>query len=91
MTTVTHLADWTRKVAAGKEIEEHTFSSIYELTAFVQAEIIASKKRYNQIARMAGVCQSTVSKMAYGQTHQPRASTCLGILAALGWTISVRR
>jgi hypothetical protein len=91
MTTVTHLADWSRQTKAGAEIEEHSFASVYELTAFVQAEIVASKLRYKKIAELAGVCPSTVSKMAYGQTYQPRAATCLGILAALGWTIAVGR
>lgn len=72
-------------------IEEYTFADVHELAAFVAGEIRASKLKYARIAERAGVCASTVSKLAYGETHSPRANTVLQILLVLGFEIVARR
>ena len=71
--------------------QEFTFVDIYELCSFVQGEIVRSKLKYSAIAAKAGCCAATVSNLASGTTHQPRASTVLNILAVLGFELVVRR
>jgi hypothetical protein len=70
---------------------EYDFQDIYELCSFVQHEIIASKLKYSAIALRAGCCAQTVSNMASGETHQPRASTVMNILGVLGFQMVARR
>jgi hypothetical protein len=75
-----------RRQEISREIgKEYTFKNIYELCAFVQSEILNSKLKYAEIARRADCCAQTVSNMASGETQQPRASTVLSILGALGF------
>ena len=78
----------------GRELErkgEISFDSMAELCAFVQHEIIASRTKYVKLAAKAEVCASTISKMAHGETHFPRANTVFAILRALGYEVLVRR
>ena len=70
---------------------EFTFKDISELCAFLQHEILVSKLKYKDIAEKAGVCASTVSHMAHGDTHFPRAGTVFAILGVLGFEVVVRR
>lgn len=70
--------------------QEFTFADIYELCSFVQGEIVASKMKYARIADKAGCCAQTISHLASGETHEPRASTVLKILAALGFELVAR-
>lgn len=71
--------------------EEYSFADIYELCAFMQGEIVRSKLKYSVIAAKAGCCPQTVSRMASGETHQPRASTAMMILGVLGFQWVARR
>lgn len=69
---------------------EYTFKDISELLAFIQHEVHASGRKYNDIALHAKCCASTVSKLAAGETRFPRAQTVLEILRTLGFQIVVR-
>lgn len=79
-----------RRVLAKGGIREYNFRNVDELCAFVAGEIRASKKKYVRIAEKAEVCPSTVSNLAHGITHYPRAATLLQILRALGYEVFVR-
>lgn len=67
--------------------EEITFADIEELCAFVAHVIVSSKMKYVRLAEKAGCCPATISKLAAGETHLPRASTVLNILQALGYQL----
>ena len=69
---------------------EFTFKDTSELCAFVQHEILVSKRKYKDIADRAGVCATTVSNMAHGDTHFPRFGTVVSILRVLGFEVVVR-
>lgn len=71
--------------------DEYTFKDISELCAFLQHEIQSSKRKYKAIAEKAGCCAQTVSNMAHGQTHYPRAATVFDILRVLGFEVVVRQ
>lgn len=69
---------------------EFTFNDIEELCAFVAREISLSKKKYSRLAEKADVCPNTVSRMANGKTHHPRAETVFALLGVLGYEVVVR-
>jgi len=69
---------------------EYSFKDIQELCAFLQHEIQRSKRKYKAIAEKAGCCPQTVSNMASGTTHYPRAATVFEILRVLGFQVVVR-
>ena len=69
---------------------EYTFADIAELCAFLQHEIQSSKRKYRHLAEKAGMCASTVSKMAHGETHFPRAGTVFALLQILGYEVVIR-
>jgi predicted XRE-type DNA-binding protein len=52
-----------------------------------QQEIFQSGLKYRSIADAAGVCVSTVMKLAHGDVNWPRLETMIRILMVLGWTI----
>ena len=64
--------------------------NVYEMTRFVQSSIRESKMKLKDIAKKADCCTSTVSKIAYGITKDPRQGTVIRILLALGKSIYVR-
>lgn len=66
------------------------FEDTAALCDFCSKEIRASKIKYSKLAEKAGVCVSTISKMARGETNFPRANTILEILRALGFQVVVR-
>lgn len=70
---------------------EYTFADMNELCGFLAREIIASKMTFTKIAEKAGVCISTVSNLAHGETHFPRAGTVFQILRVFGYEVVVRR
>ena len=71
--------------------DEYSFKDIRELCAFLQHEIQRSKRKYKYIADKAGCCPQTVSNMASGTTHYPRAATVFEILRVLGFQVVVRQ
>lgn len=83
-----HRSKKFRTVSVG---EEMSFADVEELCAFVAHEIVTAKIKYIRLAEKAGCCPSTVSKLAAGETHLPRASTVLNILRALGFELVARR
>lgn len=74
--------DWTQEV---------DLNSIEDTCKFLQRELIATKRKFNDLALRAGCCASTVSKIAYGDTKSPRHSTVLMLLAVLGFNLVARR
>ena len=70
---------------------EYSFKDITELCAFLQHEIQSSKRKYKDIAERAGCCSQTVSNMASGTTHYPRAATVFEILRVLGFEVVIRQ
>lgn len=84
--TVTSLVHARAAQRAGRQ-GQYTLDGLYEICAFLTAEIQASKRRYSDIARRAGCCPSTVSNLASGQTKNPSSSTLVGILQALGFRL----
>lgn len=65
-------------------------SNVYEMCRFVQSEIRASKMKYVDIARRSGVTAQTVSRIASGETKDPRTGTIIKILLSLGRRIYVK-
>lgn len=59
--------------------------------ALCQRAIRTTSMKFREIADAAGVCPMTVSNIAYGDTKQPRMSTVVRILMALGWTVYAQR
>lgn len=88
MTTALATTGAARRVV--QDHEEFTFNDISELCAFLQHEIQSSKKKYVRIAEAAGCCAQTVSNMAHGETHYPRAGTVFAMLRVLGYEVVVR-
>lgn len=70
---------------------EYTFTDMLEVCAFMQAEIVASKRSYKWIAERAEVCAATVSNLASGTTHFPRAWTIFSILKVLDFEVVLRK
>lgn len=55
--------------------------------ALCQRAIRSTHRKFGEIAQMAGVCHSTVARIAYGDTKRPVMATVVRILMALGWSI----
>jgi hypothetical protein len=53
----------------------------------VQAEIFRCGWTYARIGFEADLCQSTVMKIAQGETTRPALRTIMKILIALGWEV----
>lgn len=82
-----------RRLASKREkagIREFSFKNTYELVDFVAQEIRSANIKFSRLADKAGCCPRTVAKIAYRDTKEPRASTVLNILKALGFEIFVR-
>lgn len=56
--------------------------------ALCQRAIRTTHLKFGEIADRAGVCKTTVSHLAYGDTKRPMMSTVVRILMALGWTVT---
>ena len=69
---------------------EFTFEDINELCAFVAREINFSKQKYSKFAAKCDLAHGTVSRMARGETHHPRAETVFAMLRVLGYEVVVR-
>lgn len=80
----------SRPIAEPDQWSDRHFNDIAALCQFLSAEIRNSKMKFSKIAEMANCSPSTVSKMAHGETHYPRAGTVLQILRALGFEVIVR-
>lgn len=87
MHTASHSASPRANLDIGRE---YTFADTNELCAFLQHEIMVSKKKYKDIAAKAGCCPQTVSNMASGSTHFPRFGTVMSILSVMGFELVVR-
>lgn len=70
--------------------QEYSFDEINQLCDFCMREINATKQKYSKLAEKAGVCPTTISNLAKGNTNFPRASTVLQVLRALGFEVIVR-
>jgi hypothetical protein len=57
----------------------------------VRSEIFHSAMRYEDIARGAGVCHGTISKLANGYTKWPSQKTLFGVIATLKLGIRLER
>jgi transcriptional regulator with XRE-family HTH domain len=57
----------------------------------LQEELLRAKRTYTDIAKAAGVANSTVSNIATGSTKWPRLETIIRILGALDWVIVAQR
>lgn len=64
--------------------------SVFEMTRFVQKEIRESKMKYSAIAKKASCNPQTVSRIASGDTKDPRTGTVIRILFALGRSVHIR-
>lgn len=56
--------------------------------ALCQRAIRTTDMKFGEIAERAGVCTTTVSHLAYGDTKRPLMATVVRILMALGWSIT---
>lgn len=72
-------------------VHNTSIANAYEMRLAVQAMINESKKHYKDIGRLAEVSPQTVSHIADGTTKDPRSRTLLGILFALGGTLTLHR
>lgn len=69
---------------------DHHFNDVGAACRFLGAEIRASKMKYSKLAELANCHPTTISNLAHEETHQPRFSTVLQILRALGFEVVVR-
>ena len=67
-----------------KKSQRVEFSNPYDMRIYVQSAIRDSKMKYSVLAMKAGVCPQTVSKIASGETKDPRTGTVIRILFSLG-------
>lgn len=74
--------DWT---------DEVDFTDNEEACKFLQRELVATKRKWADIAREAGCCGQTVSKVAYGETKSPRLQTTIRLLRVMGFTLTAWR
>lgn len=79
-----------RKAREKSGIQEYSFRDEQELCAFVASEIMSSRQKFSRLAEKSGVWPNTISNIANGVTHYPRAGTLLKILKALGFEVFVR-
>lgn len=70
--------------AKSKGTRSVDFSNPYELRMYAQSCIRDSKMKYSNLAKRAGVCSQTVSRLASGETKDPRIGTVIRVLFALG-------
>lgn len=80
----------SRPVRESYEWRDHHFNDIGELCRFLGSEIMLSKMKFSEIARLSNVHATTISHLARNETGQPRASTVLQVLRALGFEVIVR-
>jgi len=59
--------------------------------ALCQRAIRSTSMKFGVIATKAGVCDTTVSRLAYGDTKKPMMSTVVRILMVLGWRVYASR
>lgn len=72
-----------------KKSQRVEFSNPYDMRMYVQSAIRDSKMKYSVLAKKAGVCSQTVSKIASGETKDPRTNTTIKLLFALGKRVYV--
>ncbi|MER8619186.1 XRE family transcriptional regulator [Mesorhizobium sp. M1409] len=72
------------------EQEEVELHDIAEACAFLQRIIWQTRTKHGKLAAKAGLCPTTVSNIAYGETRLPRLSTVIALLRALGFKILAR-
>jgi predicted transcriptional regulator len=68
-----------------------TLTESFAACKLVQEEVLRAKLTYTEIARRAGVVNSTVSNIASGSTKLPRLETIIRVLGALGWMVVAQR
>lgn len=81
------------KFEAHRPQREIEWDSIYKVTQFIQSELMArvrSGVKINKIATAIDMNHQTVSKLAYGETKEPRASTVIRIVHYLGYKVFIR-
>lgn len=59
--------------------------------SLVQDELLICGHTYDRIAHDAGLCVSTVNRIANGYTTRPTFNTICSLLVALGWSIYAER
>lgn len=70
--------------AKSKETRRINFSNPYDVRVYAQSCIRDSKMKYSILAKKAGVCPQTVSRLASGETKDPRIGTVIRVLFSLG-------
>lgn len=69
------------------------WTSVYEVRTLLQDEITSSMRKGTKLALIAAKCNlstKTVSKIGYGETKEPRASTILNLLQYFGYRITIQ-
>ncbi len=62
-----------------------------ELRDLAALAIRDSKQKYKDIAAKVGVWPNTIGRLASGDTREPRCSTVINVLLALGYSVSVSK
>lgn len=57
----------------------------------IQEELLCSGRTYDHLAADAGICVSTVNRIANGYTTRPTFNTICSLLVALGWSLYAER
>lgn len=66
-----------------------SFSNVYEMRMYLQSLIRDSQMKYSVLAKKAAITSQTVSRIASGETKDPRTGTMLKLLSALGKRVYV--
>lgn len=79
----------THKPRTKREQHRHNIRDRLAMRDTTALVIRNSGVEYKVIAENAKVGATTVSRLASGETREPRMSTCIAILLSLGYTIEV--
>lgn len=89
MTALIELNTFRKEKAEYTPIGELMDSPI-ALCSFLRAEIRSSGLKVGALARKANVSHTTISRMLYGETKDPRVNTVIQILRACGRNLYIR-
>ena len=77
------------KLPVSKKDERIAFENVYQMRLYLQGLIRDSKIKYSVLAKRADMNPHTVSRIANGDTKDPRTNTTIKLLFALGKRVYV--
>lgn len=68
----------------GKVVDE-------DIVKYLRSVMSRDDASFEKIASRSDLCDSTVRKVYYGDTARPQMRTCLGLLGAFGYQMTISR